>query len=216
MCGRYLIEIDEKELREMLLAADTSADERLDKLSFVFSGGEVFPGSIAPVITADGVRFMTWGFPSIHEKQHPHINARSESAAASKTFGEAMETRRCVVPATAYFEWKQTKKKHKVKYEFTLPERAPLYMAGIYTTGPKVSPHVDGCFAVLTRDAAPTITEIHDRMPVILPKALIDVWLRESPAVMSEALTDLNFVPVPASDRNPNQLRLDFGEDEPK
>ena len=118
----------------------------------------------------------------------------------SKTFGEAMADRRCVVPASAYFEWKQTGKKRKEKYEFTLPRRAPLYMAGIYST--------DGRFAILTRDAAPAMTEIHDRMPVIFPKSLIDVWLRQSPEVVDQALTDLQFSPVPASDRNPNQLKL--------
>jgi putative SOS response-associated peptidase YedK len=208
MCGRFLIEIDEKELKEILSAAENSADERMDKLSFTFSGGEIFPSNAAPVITADGVRFMTWGFPSILENQRPHINARSETAATSKTFGEAMKARRCVVPASAYFEWKQTRKKRKEKYEFTLPMRTPLYMAGIYTIGPEVSPHGEGQFAILTRDAAPAMTDIHDRMPVILPKSLIDVWLKQSPEVMNQAVTDLQFEPVPASDRNSNQLKL--------
>ena len=200
MCGRYLIEIDEKELKEILSAAETSADERMDKLSFTFRGGEIYPDNTAPVITADGVRFMTWGFPSLVENQHSHINARSETAATSKTFGEAMEVRRCVVPASAYFEWKHTGKKRKTKYEFTLPKRTPLYMAGIYT--------IDGKFAILTRDAAPTMTEIHDRMPVIIPKSLIDVWINQSPEVMNQAVTILKFAPVPADDKNPNQLKL--------
>ena len=216
MCGRYLIEIDEKELKEILSAAEVSADERLDQLSFTFSGGEIFPGSSAPVITAGGVRYMTWGFPSISESLNPHtpqgvissrarpgihlINARSETAATSKTFGEAFDARRCVVPASAYFEWKQTGKKRKVKYEITLPMRAPLYMAGIYT--------INGQFAILTRDAAPVIAEIHDRMPVIMPKSLIDAWLKQSPDALNQAVTDLQFAPVPASDKNPNQLKL--------
>ena len=73
-------------------------------------------------------------------------------------------------------------------------------MAGIYST--------DGQFAILARNAASAIMQIHDRMPVILPKSLIDVWLKQSPEVMSQALTDLQFSPVPASDKNPNQLRL--------
>ena len=207
MCGRYLIEFDADELKEILSTAEDSADERLDQLSFTFSGGEIYPGNTVPVITANGVRYMTWGFPSIVDK-HPHINARSETAMNSKTFGEAMADRRCVVPASAYFEWKQTGKKRKEKYEFTLPDRVPLYMAGIYSTGPEVSPHGDGRFAILTRDAAPSIMQIHDRMPVILPKPAIDMWLKKSPEVVAQALTDLQFSPVPASDKNPNQLKL--------
>ena len=73
-------------------------------------------------------------------------------------------------------------------------------MAGIYT--------IDGQFAILTRDAAPAIAEIHDRMPVIISKSNIEAWLNDSPEVLNEALTDLQFAPVPASDKNPNQLRL--------
>ena len=126
MCGKYLIEIDEKELREIIEAAESprrpslpvpseqeftlsSADERMDKMSFTFKGGEIFPSSITPVLTIEGARFMTWGFPSISESLNPHtpqgvisswaypgihlINARSETASTSKTFGEAMEAR---------------------------------------------------------------------------------------------------------------------------
>jgi putative SOS response-associated peptidase YedK len=63
-----------------------------------------------------------------------------------------------------------------------------MYMAGIYSEG--------GRFAVLTREASPSIIDIHDRMPVILPKSIIDVWLNESPEVMSEALSDLRYSPV--------------------
>ena len=73
-------------------------------------------------------------------------------------------------------------------------------MAGIYTT--------DGGFAILTRDAAPSLAHIHDRMPVIIPKSLIQAWLKDSPEVIAQAVTDLKFVPAPASDKNPNQLKL--------
>ena len=208
MCGRFLV--SGEELKEILEAAEASADACMGQLSFTFRGGEVFPSDTVPVITANGVRFMTWGFPSILENQRAHINARSETAATSKTFGEAMAARRCIVPASAYFEWKQTGKKHKDKYEFTLPGRTPLYMAGIYTA--------DGQFAILTREAASSMTDIHGRMPVILPKSLIGLWINQSSEVMSQAVTELQFSPVPASDMQPDkikarQLKLDFGED---
>jgi len=192
------------ELQEIFEVTETSADERLDQLSFTFSGGEIFPTNTAPVVTVDGLRFMTWGFPSILDNQYPHINARSETAATSKTFGEAIATRRCIIPASAYYEWKHTGKKRKEKYEFTLPGRGPLYMAGIYTA--------DGQFAILTRDAAPAMTEIHDRMPAIIPKSLIKAWLKDSPEAINQAQIELNFAPVPANDKNPNQLKLDFEE----
>ena len=200
MCGRYLVEIDATELKQIIESAETSADERLDKLSFYFRGGEIFPSNNAPVITASGACFMIWGFPSIAPNHQPHINARSETASTSKTFGEAMATRRCVIPASAYFEWKPTGKKRKEKYKFTLKDRSPLYMAGIYSD--------DGYFAILTRDASPALSHIHDRMPLIIPKSAIQGWLKDSPDVINEALIDLEYNPVPMGDKNPNQLRL--------
>jgi putative SOS response-associated peptidase YedK len=203
MCGRFVVEIEEQQLREIIEEAQDGISRDSEQLSFTFKGGEIFPGNTVPVITANKKAcFMTWGFPSIVADRRPHINARSETAATSKTFGEAIATRRCIVPASAYFEWKDLGKKKKAKYEFRLKDRSPLYMAGIYSE--------DGEFAILTRDAAPAMTEVHDRMPVIIPKSSIDTWLNESPEAMSQALTELQFEPVPAAvkDKQPEQLRL--------
>jgi putative SOS response-associated peptidase YedK len=173
-----------------------------------WKGGEVCPGDVAPVLTAGGAaRFMTWGFPSLYGKQ-PHINARSETAAGAITFRDAWLNRRCLVPATCYFEWKhpgaKTGKKQREKYAFRLPDSPLLYMAGIYTTG--------GMFAILTRAASHGISEIHDRMPVIIPKALATFWLEESPQVVAKAVTELRFAPAddPVTDDRPVQLSL-FG-----
>ncbi|MDR0491515.1 MAG: SOS response-associated peptidase [Oscillospiraceae bacterium] len=200
MCGRYLIEIDEEELKEIIATAEVNARGRSEQFSFAFRGGEIFPGSVVPVIAGNNeVRFMTWGFPGIIVNQPPHINARSETAAASRTFGEAMASRRCLVPASGYYEWKTRDKKHKVKYKFTLPS-GTMYMAGVYSA--------DGRFAILTRSAAPDIVEFHDRMPVILPKSLLGVWLRESPHVLKEAITDLKFAQAEANDKQPEQMSL--------
>ena len=199
MCGRYLVEINDEELKEIAAAAEVNA-RHAEQFSFAFNGGEIFPGSIAPVITANEICFMKWGFPSRDAKRPPHINARSETAATSKTFGSGLSARRCIIPASGYFEWKTLDKKRKLKFKFSLPDGSPMYMAGVYSN--------DGRFAILTREAAPAILEIHDRMPVILPKSLIEKWLKESPDALNEALTDLRFIPVPASDKQPNQASL--------
>jgi len=196
MCGRYLIELSEEEMSGIAAAAEKNAGHS-NKLSFTFSGGEIFPGNIAPVITANNeVRFMTWGIQGVIAKGRPYINARSETAATSGTFGSAISSRRCLVPASAYFEWVTHDKKHKTKYKFTLPDKSTMYMAGIYSG--------DGRFAILTRDAAPEITEIHNRMPVIIPKTYIESWLGGSTDI--EALTNLQFVPL--SNNNPKQESL--------
>ena len=197
MCGRFLVEIDDEELSGIVEEAEKNAREQ--QFSFAFKGGEISPGTVAPIITANGVLYMTWGFPAVTPNSPPHINARSETAATSRTFGEAMKTQRCIIPASGYYEWKTHDKKHRTKYEFTLSDKSLMYMAGIYS--------VDGRFAILTRAAAPTILEIHDRMPVILPKSRIEKWLKESPD-MNEALTKLQFAQVYSSDKQLKQLSL--------
>jgi len=50
-------------------------------------------------------------------------------------------------------------------------------------------------------------------MPVIMPKSLVKEWLNDSPEMIDEALTDLQFTPVPSNDKQPQQLRLDSGDD---
>ena len=196
MCGRYLIEGDDRDMHEIIALAEKGIRDG----PAAFKGGEISPSDTAPVIAGHGACFMVWGYPALHAGSKPHINARSETAAALKTFGEAVETRRCIVPASGYYEWKTAGKKRKEKYVFTLPDRMPLYMAGIHSG--------DGQYAILTREAAPAINDIHGRMPAIIPQALIAVWLSGTPDVLEEALTDLCFEFVLVSAGQAEQLCL--------
>ena len=194
MCGRYLIDDEAFDLREIIAAAERNSQKNPSQLAF--RSGEIFPGNIAPVIDArHETRFMLWGFPSLIAGKHPHINARSETAAAKRTFSDAIASRRCLVPASGYYEWKTLGKNHKERYEFTLPDMMTMYMAGIYTE--------EDQFAILTRAASPSVSDIHDRMPVILTKTFGDAWLSESPDVICETLTEMQSRHIPnRSDRS--------------
>ena len=66
-----------------------------------------------------------------------------------------------------------------------------MYMAGIYS--------MDYRFAILTREATPSISEIHNRMPIIIPETHIKMWLEGSDSVLLEAATDLIFAPASTS-----------------
>lgn len=198
MCGRYFIEENEPVIARIVAEAEKSALLGAHKFNAPFIGGEIFPGNTVPVLAGNSATFMIWGFPSLFGKQ-PHINARSETAASARTFAEAMAERRCLVPASGYYEWQKTGPKRKEKYEFGLSERAPFYMAGIFSS--------DGRFAILTREAVPALAEIHDRMPVIIPHRLKRAWLHES-ATINETVIDLNFAPVAAKTSGSAQLSL--------
>jgi len=129
MCGRYYVEISEDELRDIIAKAEEKLKNEPEQMTF--TGGEIFPSNVVPVVTGIGdAQFMKWGFPAIAQGRPPLINARSETALTSRTFRDAMEHSRCLIPATAYYEWKDIGKNQKEKYEFALIRQKPFFMAG--------------------------------------------------------------------------------------
>lgn len=168
MCGRYWIDWEPgRELSEII--AHMQRMESPPK-----TGGEIFPGNRAAIIcrsrSGKTLPFaMEWGFRM--EDGRRIINARSESAGEKAMFQGLLQNRRCLIPMSAYFEW-ESRGKEKIKYRIA-PERDGLHcLAGLYRfeeSGP--------VFTVLTREAAPDIRFIHERMPLILPYAAREEWL---------------------------------------
>ena len=112
---------------------------------------------------------MKWGYTLPDGK--PVTNARSETAAEKPMFRDGMLNRRCLVPASNYFEWER-RGRERVKYAIRPAGHPVLYMAGVY--------RMEGgrpVFAILTRAPAEPIAFIHDRMPVILPADAQAAWL---------------------------------------
>ena len=177
MCGRYeLFYNDENyEMNKIIELAEKNAP------SIPFEPKEVFPSANVPIIasTENKIKpeFFVWGFPGFHKKELI-INARSETAAQKPTFKQAMLHRRCVVPSTGFYEWSHDSQKKK--YKFNLPEQENLYMAGIWNEyeGEK---H----FVILTTVANQSMTPIHNRMPLILPKELIRSWINDTELALS-------------------------------
>ena len=112
---------------------------------------------------------MKWGYTLPDGKQI--INARSETAADKPLFRDGMLQRRCLIPATNYFEWEK-RGRERIKYAIRQSDSPIMYMAGVYRieNGKPV-------FSILTREPAENIAFIHNRMPVILPSEAKDDWL---------------------------------------
>ena len=177
MCGRFWIdpETSEAELQQIIdilnhKQAESSSPVRL-KMS------EICPTDVAPVIANNRARMikpflMQWGFSGFKSDARPIINTRSETALEKSMFREPLLERRCLIPASHYFEW-QTQGRSKIKHAIKTVEPM-IYMAGIYRFEPNRSLPV---FSILTKKATPDIQHIHDRMPVIIPKAHCDEWL---------------------------------------
>jgi len=128
------------------------------------------------------------------------INARSETAAGSGMFRGALASRRCLVPADAFYEWKAMAD-GKQPYAIARWDGAPLAFAGIWEGWRDPSGEVMRTFAILTTSANGTMQQLHERMPVILEAADWPAWLGEvegeaTPLMRPAADDVLHFWPV--------------------
>ena len=102
---------------------------------------------------------------SVKNKKGLLINARCEGIREKNTFGDSVRRRRCVIPASGYYEWDSRKN----KVAFNRIDKKPIYMAGVYNL-------VDNAerFVVITTEANESVRNVHDRMPLILEENEID------------------------------------------
>jgi putative SOS response-associated peptidase YedK len=104
------------------------------------------------------------------------INARSETAATKPAFSDALRSRRCLIPADGFYEWKRTGKT-KQPYCFVVNEGALFAFAGIWDSWRPASGDAIETCSILTTTPNPVTSVIHDRMPVILDPDCYDLWL---------------------------------------
>lgn len=189
MCCRYYMETS-PELRPYIEAANRSSlkDRLVSKLARpLVTAGEVRPTDLVPVIAPSSksqeptVFPMVWGF-TIPRRHTSLFNARVESATEKPTFKESWEKRRCIVPASWYYEWEHLinastgKSKTGDKYMIQAKGSNVIYLAGLYRLEEIAGIQVP-VFTILTREPSDEIRFIHDRMPVMLPKEYIREWV---------------------------------------
>ena len=198
MCCRYWME-ESPELKPFVDAANRSPlqERMVAKLARPLkTSGEIRPTDICVAVAPDrnGKRAafpMVWGFTG---QQSYLFNARIESAGQKPMWKEALERRRCVIPASWYYEWQHLKSadgKTKAGGKYMIqPKGATMtLMAGLY----RMEEH-DGIqvphFSILTREPGDEIRFIHDRMPVILDSQDAAEWIRpETSMAVIKAIT---------------------------
>jgi putative SOS response-associated peptidase YedK len=104
------------------------------------------------------------------------INARSETAATKPAFRDALKSRRCLIPADGFYEWKRTAAR-KQPYCFEVNEGELFAFAGIWDTWKDRSGNTVGTCAILTTTPNAVTSTVHVRMPVILDPDGYDLWL---------------------------------------
>lgn len=95
------------------------------------------------------------------------INARAETAATKPTFRQAFKSKRCLVLADGFYEWKRVGKS-KAPYRMALQSGEPFAFAGIWSSVHDASGQPYSTFAILTTEANALVSQVHQRMPVIL------------------------------------------------
>jgi len=120
-------------------------------------------------------------------------NARSDTVDKLPSFANLLLTRRCLVPATAFYEWHlDPGEKRKTPYRITTDDQV-FYLAGLWDYW---VPQELVSFTILTTDPNPLISQLHNRMPVILEKSAYDKWLDPGNLDIHELKTFLK--PYPA------------------
>lgn len=170
MCGRYYIATQEEQLAIKVIIGEINDKYKNTPELSAMKTGEIYPTDIVPVLTAQSPMLMKWSFPR-YDGKGLVINARLETAAEKPMFRNSFVGKRCLVPASWYFEWE---KRGTTKQKYTIGLGETIFMAGLYRVDDNDRfPR----FVILTRPAAPEIEFIHERMPVILTKDCHKVWL---------------------------------------
>lgn len=157
--------------------------------------------TIVPALDKRGVVPMRWGLvPSwwskpLKEMRMATFNARAETVAEKPMFRDAFKKRRCLIPASGYYEWQDTPS-GKQPYYFTRRDGHVMTIAGLWsnwkdkTTGEDLK----SCTMVIT-EPNKFVADVHDRMPVILEARDFEQWERgdgkEASALMRPAGEDM-------------------------
>ncbi len=178
MCGRFILLTDLSAIVERFDVGRTALAS--------LPAGDLLPGQSIPAVIREGENCLVslrWGLipawardPAVGRKM---INARAETLAEKPSFREALQKRRCLIPADGFYEWTGGKE-HRTAVRFRLRSGEPFGFAGLYDTWrSEAGEPLDTC-TIITTESNPLVASVHDRMPVILPGGKRDLWLDPS------------------------------------
>jgi putative SOS response-associated peptidase YedK len=172
MCGRYQLDYGIDELMFMYNAENRYIEYDAKK--------EIFPTDIVAIVTKERnqnfIDAAVWGFEN-HYDSRPLINARGETVDKKRTFSSMFEHGRCIIPATAFFEWRKNQDGSKTKMQISVKGMKVFGMAGLYQVEKDENGNILNRCTIITTSANTAMADIHDRMPVILPSDASEAWL---------------------------------------
>jgi len=170
----------------------------------------VAPGKMMPVIirqSPDQLIEMKWGLVP-HWADDPKIgyrmiNARAETLETRSAFRSLLHSKRCLVPASGFYEWKH-KGNAKIPYYIRLLNEEYFAFAGLYDAWKDAEGKEIKSYTIITTDSNPLVAKIHDRMPVILNRIGEEKWLDKDEKDIEKLLALL--IPYPADELQAYQV----------
>ncbi len=184
MCGRYALSASQNELMDAF---------------------EIITGYVGPVLPADWnitptreiyivrdnreaqreLATVSWGLiapwsedaQSALRSQSQAINARTETVHEKPTFRNAFTSRRCLIPASGYYEWATEMGPYAPKQPFFIHGDGLIAFAGIWDRWRSPDGSYQESAAIITRPAVEFLATVHHRMPTFLPRERWDAWL---------------------------------------
>ena len=180
MCGRYASFLPAEALRALFQTVNPTPNWE--------PTWNMAPTRDAPVVRlhpdtrARHLDLLRWGLVP-HWAKDPKsvrqpINARAETVGTSSMFRDALERRRCLVPADVFYEWQATEG-GKLPYAIARADGTPMVFAGLWEGWRGGDGTVMRTFTIVTTNASPVLRSLHERMPVILEAHDWPAWLGE-------------------------------------
>ena len=201
MCGRYSI-IGDRSI--------FAISEQFKKLQIIDAPRyNISPGSKAPIILQgkNGLEvneatwwlIPQWSKTGKPDMRFPSFNARAETIDTSKLFAPCFKAHRCLIPADGFYEWRKISSQEKHPMCIRRRDEQPMYFGGIYSIWKDII-----SFSIITTMANKLMSQIHTRMPVILPERYFEQWL-DSAFNNSEELKKLL---IPYTDKEITMYRV--------
>jgi putative SOS response-associated peptidase YedK len=177
MCGRYNLHATPQEIQAFF---DLFRD---DSLTWSPRYNLAPTQTVLAVRSSHGRRELArfrWGLVPFWSKDSKlaasMINARADTLAERPAFRTPFQRRRCLIPATGFYEWKAGPGKAKQPYHIHRTGQGLLAFAGLWDRWDKGPGPVESC-TIITTTPNPLMQTIHDRMPVILSPDQWNIWL---------------------------------------
>ena len=192
MCGRFNSIASGKDFASVY-DAQFLTDELLPNFN-------VAPTTLVYVLhRQDGERVldaMSWGLVPSWSKDKTRaasmINARSETLTEKPSFRNLVSEHRCVLPIQGFYEWQnlpsETKKPKKQAHYISRVDERPMTLAGLWTIWKQPDSSLLRTCTIITTEANEKLSPIHHRMPVILERDSVEIWLGESKALPNDLL----------------------------